>query len=239
MIKLFQFAPCWDLPNASPFCMKVETFLKMAGLPYETVLLSDPRKGPKGKLPYIEDDGQTVSDSSWIIASLTTKYDLKIDAELTDSQTVLTLALQRLMEEHLYWVIVYSRWIEAKGWDLIKATYFASPPKPLQKIIPALIRRGVRQALFGQGMGRHTREEIYSFGLQDLEALKIQLENNEFLVSSDKPTTIDATGYAFIANVLYAPVACPIQDYVRQYDCFARYCKKMAELYFCKTADCV
>jgi hypothetical protein len=28
MIKLYQFAPAWDVPNLSPFCVKVETYLK-------------------------------------------------------------------------------------------------------------------------------------------------------------------------------------------------------------------
>lgn len=37
MIKLYQFAPAWDVPNLSPFCVKVETYLRMAGLPYEVV----------------------------------------------------------------------------------------------------------------------------------------------------------------------------------------------------------
>lgn len=32
MIKLHQLAPAFGLPNASPFCMKVETYLRMAGL---------------------------------------------------------------------------------------------------------------------------------------------------------------------------------------------------------------
>ncbi len=37
MIKLFQFAPAFGLPNASPFCMKLETYLRMAGLPFQLV----------------------------------------------------------------------------------------------------------------------------------------------------------------------------------------------------------
>ena len=37
MIKLYQFNPAWGLPNPSPFCMKVETYLRMVGLPYEVV----------------------------------------------------------------------------------------------------------------------------------------------------------------------------------------------------------
>ena len=45
MIKLFQFPPYWGLPNASPFCMKVETYLRMTGIPYQNVYVRDPRKG--------------------------------------------------------------------------------------------------------------------------------------------------------------------------------------------------
>ena len=37
MIKLYQFKPAWGLPNPSPFCMKVETYLRMAGLSYEVI----------------------------------------------------------------------------------------------------------------------------------------------------------------------------------------------------------
>ena len=39
MIKLYQFKRTFGLPNMSPFCMKVETWLRMAGLEYETVLV--------------------------------------------------------------------------------------------------------------------------------------------------------------------------------------------------------
>ena len=37
MIKLYQFKPAWGLPNPSPFCMKVETYLRMAGLSYGVI----------------------------------------------------------------------------------------------------------------------------------------------------------------------------------------------------------
>jgi len=56
MIKLFQFAPAFGLPNASPFCMKLETYLRMAGLPFELVNSGDVMKAPNHKLPYIHHD---------------------------------------------------------------------------------------------------------------------------------------------------------------------------------------
>jgi hypothetical protein len=37
MMKVDPFAPAFGLPNASPFCMELETWLRMAGLPFELV----------------------------------------------------------------------------------------------------------------------------------------------------------------------------------------------------------
>ena len=70
MIKLYQFKPAWGLPNPSPFCMKVETYLRMAGLPYEAINGALPFKAPKKKLPYIEDGTQLIADSGFILEYL-------------------------------------------------------------------------------------------------------------------------------------------------------------------------
>lgn len=56
MIILHQFARTWGIPNLSQFCVKVETYLRMVKLPYE-IVETLPLKGPRGKLPFIEDQG--------------------------------------------------------------------------------------------------------------------------------------------------------------------------------------
>jgi Glutathione S-transferase N-terminal domain len=43
-IKLFQFPRMFGIPNLSPFCCKLETWLRMAGVPYEVV---DTPRGPR------------------------------------------------------------------------------------------------------------------------------------------------------------------------------------------------
>jgi len=48
MITLHQYPGCWELPSLSPFCIKVETYLKMTGIPYKVVVENDPRHGPTG-----------------------------------------------------------------------------------------------------------------------------------------------------------------------------------------------
>ena len=70
MIRLHQFPPAFGLPNASPFCMKLEAWLRMAGLPYEAVNDGDVLRAPRGKLPWIEDGPAKVSDSHFAIEHL-------------------------------------------------------------------------------------------------------------------------------------------------------------------------
>jgi glutathione S-transferase len=69
-IKLFQFPRMFGIPNVSPFCCKLETWLRIARVPYEVVDTPDPRKGPKGKLPFIEDAGVRIADTSLIVDHL-------------------------------------------------------------------------------------------------------------------------------------------------------------------------
>ena len=86
MIRLYQFAPAFGLPNASPFCMKLETYLRMAGLPYELVNSGDVLRAPKGKLPFIDDGGTRLADTSFIIEYLKGRYGEPLDASLTPAQ---------------------------------------------------------------------------------------------------------------------------------------------------------
>ena len=61
MITLHSFGPAFGLPDPSPFVTKAEVLLKMAGLPYTTET-GGLGKAPKGKLPYIVDDAETIAD---------------------------------------------------------------------------------------------------------------------------------------------------------------------------------
>ena len=60
MITLYAFGPAFGLPDPSPFVTKAEVLLKMAGQPYRTDV-NGFNKAPKGKLPYIDDDGERIA----------------------------------------------------------------------------------------------------------------------------------------------------------------------------------
>ena len=120
MLRLIQFHTALGLPNASPFCLKLETWLRMAGIPYENAYTGNPRRGPKGKLPAIEHDGRVIADSGLIIDYLADTFEIDLDAGLSPVERATALAWRRLFEEHLYWTVVYARWVDEAGWPLTR-----------------------------------------------------------------------------------------------------------------------
>lgn len=231
MITLYQFQPCWGLPNASPFCMKVENYLRMCNLPYRTASVFNPGKGPKGKLPYIVDGNETVGDSGFILDYLKATYGDGLDAHLTATERAQALALQRLLEEHLYWCAVYDRWAVDANWELVKPVFFGALPPGVRDLVAALARRGQLRALHRQGIGRHTREEIYALGKADLTALSHALADKPYFLG-ERPTSLDATAYAFLANLLWAPIDSPLTRHARALQNLGIYAERIKQRYY-------
>ena len=85
MMTLYTFGPAFGLPDPSPFVTKVEILLKMAGLPYRTET-NGFGKAPKGKLPYIDDDGERIADSTFIRWHNEKTYNFDFDRGLSAEQ---------------------------------------------------------------------------------------------------------------------------------------------------------
>ncbi len=81
MIVLHTFGKQHDMIDPSPFVAKAHALLRFAGLPYEAVP-ADVRKAPRGKLPVLIDDGETIADSTFIRFHIEKKYGHDFDAGL-------------------------------------------------------------------------------------------------------------------------------------------------------------
>jgi len=127
MITLFQFPPAFNVPNVSPFCLKLETFLRLSGLEYQVQHVTDPRKGPKGKLPFIKVEGQTVADTEIIIHDLQQRFALDLDAGLDARGRGWAVSITRLCDEHLAPLLVYFRWLEEDGWRQVAPVLLRVP----------------------------------------------------------------------------------------------------------------
>jgi glutathione S-transferase len=231
MIRLYQFAPAFGLPNASPFCMKLEAYLRMASLPYEAVNSGNVMQAPKRKLPYIDDDGTVVADTSFIIDDLKRRYGDPLDGDLSPVERALVTAFQRLFEENLYWVVVQTRWVDPDGWALTREAFFGSLPAPLRAFVPALARRGILAQMRGHGMGRHSPAQIHEIGSRDVTAVADFLADKPFMLG-ERPCSLDATAFAFLANLLWAPVDSPVRQHAQSRPTLEAYCRRMRERYF-------
>lgn len=235
MITLHQFPSAFGLPNLSPFCMKVETYLRMAGIEYRSVI-ANLRRAPKGKAPWIEDGGEVVADSGFILEYLRSKYGDRLDAALTPEQRAASVALTRLMEEHLYWTVLYARWMEEEHWRELRPIFFGSMPAPLRWFVPALARATLRKELWGHGIGRHRAEEIYALGCSDITALADSLGGRPYFMG-DAPASVDAVAYAFLANLLWVPLNPPLQAHAQSRPSLPAYCARMRARYYPETTD--
>jgi len=231
VIKLHQFAPAFGLPNASPFCMKMETYLRMAGLPFELVNSGDVMKAPKRKLPYIDDGGTIVADTTFVIDYLKGRYGDPLDAALSALERAEATAFQRLIEENLYWAVVQTRWADDAGWEMTRVAFFDAMPAPLRWFVPALAPRGLLAEMRGHGMGRHSAAEIHAIGCRDVTAIADFLADKPYMLGG-QPTSLDATTHAFLANLLWAPVDSPIRRQAQARPTLEAYCQRMKTRYF-------
>jgi glutathione S-transferase len=199
-MKLYQYPAAFGLPCPSPFCTKAEVLLKMAGQEYEDVRVNDPRKGPKGKLPAIEVDGSMIGDSELIRNWLEERGGFDFDSGLSADEKAVGHAMARMIEDRLYWAIVYLRWLDDESFGVIKQSFFASMPPLVRNIIPIVARRQVRGYLHGQGLGRHSREQVVEFARQDIDALATFLADKPFMMG-ETASGLDATAYAHLANI--------------------------------------
>jgi len=223
MIELHQFAPAFGLMNPSPFCMKVEVFLKLAGLPYRCVT-ANPLKAPKGKLPVLH-DGVVVPDSEEIIAYLQTAYGGQIPHALAVPETPRHLAVRRLLEDHLYFAALHLRWVEPAGWQHTRRLFDGLPPL-LRPLVATAMRRKIRRDLLGQGTGRHSRAEICAGAIADLDALAALLAGRAYF-GGDEPAAIDASAYAMLANLLWAPMDHPVRSHAQALPPLVAYAERM------------
>ena len=230
-LTLYQFERAYGLPNASPFCMKLETWLRLAKVPYHVPSKVDFRKAPKGKFPYIELDGRTIADSNHIIDALAARHGDPVDGWMDARTRAQSLAFLRLIEENLYWALIQVRWIDDAAFETTKKTYFGSMPFPLRAIVPGIARRKVRQQFRGHGMGRHSTAEVLAIGTRDIDALAAQLGDRPFLMG-DKPATVDASAFATLANLAYVNIASPLREATRRHTNLVAYCERMWKLAF-------
>ena len=200
MITLFTFPEAFGLRNVSPFCLKVEMALAYLKLDFEIVLEKDPRKSPKGKLPYILVAGETIPDSELILEYLDNKTDGGLYGNLSPDEYARGMAYTRLAEDHLYWIMVASRWLDDSWFPNIRQGFFGAYPPLIRSMIAKLARSQVRKTYELQGLGKHGLEEQSGFARRDFQALSGALIGHSYIVG-ERLTVFDFAVASLLAGI--------------------------------------
>ncbi|MDX1540792.1 MAG: glutathione S-transferase family protein [Geminicoccaceae bacterium] len=226
-VRLHQFPRVWGR-NISPFTLKLESWLTLAKIPFEIVETINPRAAPKGKIPFIEDGEQAIGDSSLVIEHLVRTRGVDLDDGLDADARAEAVLLQRLFEEHLYFIGAYSRWIDPDGWRTVRPALFASIPPGAREVVAAVVRRKIRRDLMGQGILRHEPREIYAMAAADLEAVAVLLDDGPFFFRG-RPHTIDCIAYGGLANILMVPVETELKRIAGRFANLRQFCQAMEQ----------
>lgn len=235
MITLYTFGPAFGLPDPSPFVTKAEVLLKMAGLSYRTDT-TGLGKAPKGKLPYIDDAGERIADSTFIRWHIEKKYQVDFDRGLDPEQRAIAWAFEKMAEDHLYWALVHVRWVDDANFARGPIEFFSRLPAPLRPVVIPLIRRKVRTGLRAQGLGRHSADEIAALATRSIDAIAAFLGEKPFFMGTE-PAGIDATVFAFAAGMLCPRFAGPHLQAAERHDNLRRYVGRMAARYYPDMTD--
>ena len=196
MITLYGFGPAFGLPDPSPFVMKTEIQLKMAGVRYRFERAA-PQESPKGKIPFIQVGAHRVGDSTFIRAHLEKHHNFDFDAGLCTAERAQAWAIERMLEDHLYFAIVNFRWLDDENWMKGPSHFFDGAPEAVAKEV----RERVRATQMGHGLGRHSHDEIMDLADRSLTALSVILGDKPY-VMGENPTGVDATAAAMTAAML-------------------------------------
>ena len=209
MITLYTFGPYFGLPDPSPFVMKAEMLLKLSRLEYQTNTKGF-NKAPKGKLPYLDDNGTIVADSTLIRLYLEQKYSINFDGTLPARERAVAWAVDKMLEDHLYWALVYWRWLIDANFERGPKNFFKRAPAIIRPIVARMVRRSVRARLHGHGLGRHSETEMTAMASRAYDSLSQILGDNRYLMGNE-PCGADATAFAFIAGSLAKIFESPLQ----------------------------
>lgn len=242
MITLYGSGPNFGLPDASPFVTKAETLLRMSKLPFEKAPMSF-SKAPKGKIPYIEDDGELLGDSTLIRWHLEKKYGIDFDKGLTTEQRATAWAFEKMTEDNLYWAIVHTRWMDDSNFERGPREFFKAAPAVIRPLVVAMVRRRVGKSLHSQGMGRHSTKEIAELGSRSLQAIADYLGSKPFFAGAE-PSGADATLFAFVVGAMCPVFKSSLQEAAASHDnlrrhvgrMIARFYPELGEIAGCKAA---
>ncbi|GMR36380.1 hypothetical protein PMAYCL1PPCAC_06575, partial [Pristionchus mayeri] len=209
VIYLYQFPRSPVVPNLSPYCLKLETYLRIKNIKYE-IIESYRLKSEKGLMPFIELNGRQIPDSGIIIRHLEKHFDCA--DRLTEEEKGVARAVDRMLDCSTLHAIQLDRLVKNGNGRLFASRAVSGLPLPgfitdrIGERMAAIMGRRMRGAL-----GRLSDEEIRELLKIDLTAINSIVGDKRFLFG-DIPSAADCSVFGHVASTYFLPYRQTLSD---------------------------
>jgi glutathione S-transferase len=230
--------------SMSPFCVKMDCFLRAAKIPFESKNTSI-FDSPKGKIPWGRHGSEVLCDSAdmieYVVNSLskaspagepqalstreadtsTCLGDVILPGSMDPASRALAEAVGSMAENSLYFAAVHNRWLRDEGFAVCDQAFFRNLPPVLGPVIKAMVRKDVYNSLFGQGIARHSVEDVDRRARADVDTIARALgaapgaktRSRRFL-GGDRMCVQDCSVFGMLDALLNVPVPSTVKRYV-------------------------
>lgn len=240
LLKFYRDSSLAGLPGGvNPNGTKLETWLRLAGIPYETVIMSimEQREiAPHGRVPFVELDGEFIGDETIIIEGLSAVHNDPLnDARLTRAQHATGGLIMSMCEHELFPIFGHGRFPggDYKTWceDYLLNGHLPEDEAQKDAIIEEYLQWVVK-VLENFRIGNHDTDFINQQMRKCMEILSFSLGDGPWLFGDD-PSVYDCSLFGFMCSVVHYPVAHNPQVQIsREFNNIVEYCDRIRKLVY-------
>lgn len=230
MLTLHVFGPYFGLPDPSPFCLKALVLLKASGLPHQVEVMKF-SKAPKGKAPYLIDNGTLIADSYFLTRHIETVHNIDFGGGYSAEKLAIGWATAKMLEEHFYFLTMHIRWLHDNNFWKGPYQFFGEVPKFIRPLIARMVRNKTRKTLHLQGLGRHTESERLTLAKADIDAIEAMLGSNTYFLGKTFSVS-DATVFGLLLSASCNYFESSVADDIRSRPLLMSYLKRMTVEFF-------
>ena len=217
-VYLFQSNRTHQIPSIEAQELKIETFFKLHGIPYENVNHNSRLNIKKVQFPYIELNGVEIAYTD-ILTKLAEKFEKNLTAHLTPAQVNVEHAMVKMVENHLYWATMDWKTENLdntiKGYKVNLPTYLDSKlPLPILNFHYKMnVCKKTQKKTKSQGF-----EDLLGHAKNDMKVLSDTLGDKEFMFGAE-PSLLDLTLFSVLAQLtaVEESVVCPLRDHMTEH----------------------
>lgn len=235
MLTLSRSGRFETLGDVSPFIYRLEAWLRMAGISYDSKLGSTNEliaEAPRGLIPFVDLDEERIGDSSIIISRLQADHNDPLnDGRLSNADRSLATLIKSVCEHELFYIMIYGRWVDGDAETFARFLFRDVPEDQVPMAIDAAKETVISGMLHGYRVGRYDAEFIRAVLREKLDVFTHYLGDKPYLFG-DELSTIDAGFYSILASFIHFPLDNPHVQIAREYESLVRYCDRIkGELY--------